>query len=369
MLGYAIANSASLRFTSSGSRAPLSFGYGLYKLYGLLTMVIIQSYFLAVLMCVVTMLCWGSWANTQKLASKKWAFQLFYWDYALGVLLLSLLLAFTMGSTGEQGRSFLKDLAQADGSALGSAFLGGVVFNLANLLIVVAINIAGMAVAFPIGIGLALVVGVVVNYVATPLGNPVYLFAGVGLVVLAIILDAIAYRKYSPGRSSTTRGIVISILGGILMGFFYRFVAASMVTDFAVPEAGRLTPYTASVVFAVGLLVSNFLWNSFFMYRPVSGERATYADYFTKGNTRLHLIGILGGVIWSLGMTFNIIASGQAGFAISYGLGQGATLIAALWGVFIWKEFGRAEGLRGTLAAMFLFYLAGLALIIIARLV
>jgi glucose uptake protein len=333
-------------------------------------MIIIQSYFVAVMLCVITMLCWGSWANTQKLASKKWAFQLFYWDYALGVLILSLLLAFTMGSGGEEGRSFLTDLMQADGRSIGSALLGGVVFNLANLLIVVAINIAGMAVAFPIGIGLALVIGVIVNYVATPLGHPVFLFLGVVLVVLAIVLDAVAYRKSSAGKSSsTTRGIVISILGGILMGFFYRFVAASMVSDFAVPEAGKLTPYTASVIFAVGLLLSNFVWNTFFMYRPVSGERATYSDYFRKGDTRLHLTGILGGIIWSLGMTFSIIASGQAGYAISYGLGQGATLIAALWGVFIWKEFGKAEGLKGILSAMFLLYLVGLALIIAARLI
>ena len=324
-------------------------------------MVVIQSYFVAVLMCVITMLCWGSWANTQKMASKKWTFQLFYWDYSLGVLILSLILAFTMGSTGDEGRSFLTDLGQADGKAIGSALLGGVVFNLANLLIVVAINIAGMAVAFPIGIGLALVIGVVVNYVATPLGNPLVLSIGVILVALAIVLDAFAYRKASRGKmSTTTKGIVISILGGILMGFFYRFVAASMVSDFAVPEAGKLTPYTASVIFAVGLLLSNFAWNTFFMYKPVSGEKATYS---------LHMIGILGGVIWSLGMTLNIIASGQAGFAISYGLGQGATLIAALWGVFIWKEFGKAEGLKGILTTMFMFYLAGLALIIIARLI
>lgn len=333
-------------------------------------MIVIQSYFIAVLMCVITMLCWGSWANTQKLASKKWAFQLFYWDYSLGVLILSLILAFTMGSVGDEGRSFLADLGQADGKAIGSALLGGAVFNIANLLIVVAINIAGMAVAFPIGIGLALVIGVVVNYVATPLGNPVILFAGVVLVVLAIILDAIAYRKHSGGgMSATTKGIVISILGGIMMGFFYRFVAASMASDFAAPEAGKLTPYTASVVFAVGLLLSNFVWNTFFMYKPISGERATYRDYFKKGDTKLHTIGILGGMIWSLGMTFNIIASGQAGFAISYGLGQGATLIAALWGVFIWKEFGKAEGLKGLLLAMFLFFLAGLGLIIAARVI
>ena len=333
-------------------------------------MVIIQSYFIAVLMCVITMLCWGSWANTQKMASKKWAFQLFYWDYSLGVLLLSLILAFTMGSSGEEGRGFLADLAQADGKAIGSALLGGAVFNIANLLIVVAINIAGMAVAFPIGIGLALVIGVVVNYVATPLGNPVVLFIGVSLVAVAILIDAIVYKKHSGGKvSGTTKGIVISILGGILMGFFYRFVAASMASDFAVPEAGKLTPYTASVIFALGLLISNFVWNTFFMYKPVSGEKVTYRDYIKKGDTKLHLIGILGGAIWSLGMTFNIIASEQAGFAISYGLGQGATLIAALWGVFIWKEFGKAEGLKGLLMAMFLFFLVGLGMIIAARLI
>ena len=333
-------------------------------------MIIIQSYFVAVLMCVITMLCWGSWANTQKMASKKWAFQLFYWDYSLGVLILALILAFTMGSSGEEGRGFLADLAQADNKAIGSALLGGAVFNIANLLIVVAINIAGMAVAFPIGIGLALVIGVVVNYVATPLGNPVILFIGVILVVLAILLDAVIYKKHSGGKASgTTKGILISILGGILMGFFYRFVAASMVTDFAAPEAGKLTPYTASVIFAVGLLLSNFVWNTFFMYRPVSGEKATYKDYIKKGDTKLHLIGILGGVIWSLGMTFSIIASEQAGYAISYGLGQGATLIAALWGVFIWKEFGKAEGLKGLLLAMFLFFLVGLGMIIASRLI
>jgi len=210
----------------------------------------------------------------------------------------------------------------------------------------------------------------VVNYVATPLGNPVVLFIGVSLVAVAILIDAIAYKKHSVGKvSGTTKGIVISILGGILMGFFYRFVAASMASDFAVPEAGKLTPYTASVIFALGLLISNFVWNTFFMYKPVSGEKVTYKDYIKKGDAKLHLIGILGGMIWSLGMTFSIIASEQAGYAISYGLGQGATLIAALWGVFIWKEFGKAEGLKGLLVAMFLFFLLGLGMIIAARLI
>ncbi|MFW6289722.1 MAG: GRP family sugar transporter [Mariniphaga sp.] len=331
-------------------------------------MVVIHSYGWAVLLAFITMLCWGSWANTQKLAQKHWPFQLFYWDYAIGVLLLALLLAFTAGSTGTEGRSFLTDLAQANGRSLFMAFLGGVIFNLANILLVTAIAIAGMAVAFPIGIGLALVLGVISNYVGNQVGNPTILFIGVALVVVAIVLDAKAYQKL-PGQGSvkTAKGIMVSLIAGFLMGFFYRFVAESMATDFVNPLEGKLTPYTASVVFAVGLLVSNFVWNSVFMYKPLAGEKVTYKDYFVKGDMKLHLIGILGGAIWSLGMTLNILAAEQAGFAISYGLGQGATLIAALWGVFIWKEFKGAKGVTGLLTAMFLLFVIGLGMIIVSR--
>jgi glucose uptake protein len=302
------------------------------------------------------------------MASKSWSFQLFYWDYAIGVFILSLVLAFTLGSYGHAGRGFIPDLSQASGSSIGSAILGGVVFNLANILLVVAIDLAGMAVAFPIGIGMALVIGVVTNYIAEPVGNPAVLAAGVLLITTAIIFDAVAYRKKSAGEGKTsTRGIIISIIAGILMGFFYRFVAASMIRDFSTPEIGKLTPYTASVIFAFGLLLSNFIWNTILMYRPLTGTIATYKEYFTLGNLRLHMIGIAGGVIWSLGMTFNIIASGQAGFAISYGLGQGATLIAALWGVFIWREFREVKKITLILTLMFILYILGLALIIAAR--
>lgn len=331
-------------------------------------MVVIHSYGWAVFLAFITMLCWGSWANTQKLAQKKWPFQLFYWDYAIGVLLLTLMLAFTAGSTGTGGRSFLADLAQADGKSLISAFLGGVVFNIANILLVAAIAIAGMSVAFPIGIGLALALGVIVNYISTPVGNPVVLFIGVAFVVLAIILSAMAYRKLPSQATTKTKGIVISLAAGVLMGFWYYFVAASMSENFINPAAGKLTPYTASVIMAMGLFVSNFVWNTIFMYKPITGEKVTYKDYFKKGDTRLHMIGILGGVIWGLGTVVNIIAAEQAGYAISYGLGQGATLVSALWGVFIWKEFKGAKGVNGLLTAMFLFFVMGLALIIVARL-
>jgi glucose uptake protein len=332
-------------------------------------MVIVQSYALAVFMCFITMLCWGSWANTQKLASKEWRFQLFYWDYSIGVLLLALALALTMGSFGDAGRHFIPDLKQAAGAAFISALLGGVIFNFSNILLVAAIDIAGMAVAFPVGVGLALVIGVVTNYIASPLGNPVLLFVGVAGVVVAIILSAMIYKRMpSTGQKSMSKGLILSILAGVSMGFFYRFVAASMAADMMNPEAGKFTPYTAVVVFSLGLFLSNFVWNSIVMAKPFTGPAVSYKDYFTKGNARLHLIGILGGAIWSLGMSFSIIAAGAASFAISYGLGQGATMVASFWGVFIWKEFKNAPaGTNKYITLMFLFFIIGLGLIIAAR--
>lgn len=332
-------------------------------------MLIVESYTVAVILLFITMICWGSWANTQKLATQAWPFQLFYWDYTLGIVLLSLVFGITIGSSGEEGRSFLEDLAQAGTVALGSAFLGGIVFNIANLLLVAAIDIAGMAVAFPVGIGLALVLGVLVNYVAAPVGDPVLLFVGVLMVTVAIVLDAIAYKRKSQKVSVSAKGLWISVIAGVLMGFFFRFVAASVATDFANPQAGLMTPYSAVFVFSIGIFLSNFLWNTFFMYRPLQGTRVTYREYFTKGNLKLHLIGLLGGAIWCIGMSFSLIASEQAGFAISYGLGQGATMIAAAWGVFIWKEFANApKGTNKLIYAMFACFFIGLACIIIARL-
>lgn len=332
-------------------------------------MFIPDSYGLAVALCIITMLCWGSWANTQKLASREWKFPLFYWDYTLGIVLLSLIFGLTLGSTGGGGRSFFTDLAQGSTTAYVSAFMGGVVFNIANLLIVAAIDVAGMAVAFPIGIGLALVLGVIVNYVATPVGNPVLLFLGVLLVVAAIVIDSIAYRRLSrEQRATPLKGILLSLAGGFLMGFFFRFVAAAVTADFIDPTPGLLTPYSAVFVFSIGIFLSNFLWNTFFMYRPISGEAVSYRDYFRRGNARLHLIGILGGIIWCVGMSFSMIASEQAGFAISYGLGQGATMVAAAWGVFVWKEFaGAPAGTNRLIGLMFLLFIVGLTVIILAR--
>ncbi len=328
----------------------------------------IGSYGIAVFMCIITMICWGSWANTQKLTTTP--FQLFYWDYGLGVLILSLLAALTLGSHGELGRSFMPDLLQAQGGNLGLALFSGVIFNLANLLLVAAIDIAGMSVAFPIAIGLALVLGVIINYLAQPLGNPQLLTIGVILVVFAMIFSANAYaRMNKSGEKGGKGGIIISLISGILMGLFFRFIAASMSSDFSNPEIGKLTPYTASVIFSLGIVISSLIFNTWMIKKPLRGKPLTGYSY-AKLSFGAHLVGILGGAIWAIGTLLSLLAADKAGFAISYGLGQGATMIAALWGVFVWKEFKNAPtGTNWRLTLMFLCYLCGLILIILSKVV
>ena len=331
-------------------------------------MYIVQSYPLAVFFCFITMLCWGSWGNTQKLAARTWRYELFYWDYVVGVLLFSLLMAFTLGSIGSEGRSFLADIAQADGRSLLSAFVGGVIFNAANLLLAAAIALTGLSVAFPVGIGIALVLGVAVNYMSAAKGDPFFIFTGVALIAAAIVMNGIAYKNArTESRSLTTKVIIISFAAGIIMAFFYRFVAASMdLSNFAAPASGKLTPYTAVAIFAAGVFLSNFLFDTLAMRHPAEGAPVKPSDYF-RGDLRTHLVGLLGGAIWCLGQSFSLIASEKAGAAISYGLGQGATLVSALWGILIWKEFEGAPRISVRLnTGMFIFFLIGLGLLIYA---
>jgi glucose uptake protein len=332
-------------------------------------MFITESYTLAVVFCFITMLCWGSWANTQKLVGTKWRFELFYWDYVIGILLLSLISAFTLGSLGSSGRSFIQDLQQADSNNMALAVFGGVVFNLANILLTAAIAGAGMAVAFPIGIGLALIIGVVLNYILSNKGDLNLLIIGVLLITTAIILNALAYKKHqgTTPNASVKKWIIIAIIAGILMSSFYPFIAAGMdLENFRTPAAGKMTPYTAFVMFAVGIFVSNLVFNTILIRRPIEGPSLSYSEYF-KGRPYYHFIGILGGCIWGTGNILNLIAAGQAGPAVSYGLGQGATLVAALWGILIWKEFkGSSSKVNVLIWAMFLCFILGIGFIIIA---
>jgi glucose uptake protein len=330
-------------------------------------MFIITQYPVAVVVCFLTMLCWGSWANTQKLATQSVPTTIFYRDYTYGILLLSLLLAFTLGSLGSAGRSFLTDFKQAETKNLLFALAGGFVFNIANILIVVGIELAGLSVAMPIGIGLALILGVVVNYISSPVGDVVLLSVGVFAIFLAVVFSALAYRsKGATDQSFNTRGIVVSLVGGFLMSFFFYFVVRAMATDFANPTSGLLTPYTALVMFAIGVLISTPLFLP--ILRRFASKPADDEIYYSDVSRRNHIIGMLGGIVWCLGMASSLLASGEAGYAISYGLGQGATIVAVLWGVFIWHEFKGAPAISSRyLVLMGICYVLGLVLVIAAK--
>ena len=309
------------------------------------------------------MIGWGSWANTQKLAGRtKWPFELYYWDYVIGLFLFSILFMFTAGSGGASGVGALENIRLATTASIWTAALSGVLFNVANILLVVAIDAAGMSIAFPVGIGLALIIGTVTSYIQQPKGNSTVLFLGVGFVLIAMILSALAYRRLPRSTSgSWAKGMLFAIIAGCLMGFFYPQLMRSISPDFNSRPivSGLLTPYTAMFFLSLGVLVSNIVVNTVFM--KAAGR--TYSEYFA-GTARLHSLGVLGGAIWMLALGLNVVASGLAGPAISYALGQGATLVAAIWGVLIWKEFRTApSGTMQLVWFMFAGYVIGLVLI------
>ncbi len=330
-------------------------------------MFIIESYSVAVVVSVITMLCWGSWPNTQKLTDPGWRFELFYWDYVWGIALSALLFGLTLGSSGASGNPVLTDLAQADSYSVLSALLGGVIFNAANILFVAAIALAGIAVAFPVAAGFGLVLGVLINYIARPVDNAALLLTGTALIVMAIVFSALSYRKLMQQQKITTKGLLFSLAAGLLFGFFYRFISAAMYTDFQFPESGRMGPYAAVICFAGGVLISNLLFNPIIMKKPIQGHSLTWSDY-RKGNMKNHLMGMLGGIIWGTGLVLSILSAGKAGFAISFGLGQGNAMVAAIWGVFVWKEFRNAPAKTSWfIFGMFFCYIAGLACIVFAK--
>jgi len=344
-------------------------------------MILPESYLPALLVMILSMVCWGSWANTYKLAGK-WRFELYYFDYAIGLLAMALLLAYTLGSFGFDGFTFTDDVMHAGKRQWLFGFLGGVVFNLANMLLMAAIAVAGLAVAFPVGIGIALLVGVILNFMIKPAGNPILLFGGCALVLGAIIVDAVAYRMFSlqkyealakagktPSlkRAVSLKGVLISVVCGLLMGSFFPLVAKAQET-----EVG-LGPYAVAVMFAAGVFLSTFVFNLFFMNLPVEGEPVEIRDYFL-GTPKQHLLGFLGGAIWCAGGVAAFVAAStpeQVGIgpAVSYAMGQGATLISALWGIIVWKEFRGADfRVKLLLAIMLVLFACGLALISIAPL-
>jgi glucose uptake protein len=312
----------------------------------------------ALLMMITSAICWGSWANTYK-GVKNYRFELFYWDYAIGIFLISLVLAFTMGSTGHDSSSFLNNVQSADTSNILWTMLGGAIFNLANLLLVAAIDMAGLAVALPVSIGIALVVGVVLSYILQPKGLALYLALGVACALIAVILDGKAFGSLGSGRSASRKSIMICVVSGVLMGLWNPFVA------YGATRGNPLTPYSSAVFLTFGALLSCFIWNLYFMKHPLAGEPVGFGGFF-RAPASGHLLGLFGGVIWGIGTVFNVVAGKSTSFAISYAIGQSAPMVGALWGIFAWKEFaGAGSRAKLYLGLMFVFYV--LAILLVAR--
>jgi len=314
---------------------------------------------LALFMMITSAICWGSWANTYK-GVKNYRFELFYWDYAIGIFLISLILGLTIGSTGHDASSLINNIHSADVDNIVSTMIGGVIFNLANLLLVAAIDMAGLAIAFPVSIGIALVVGVISSYIIQPKGDAPLLAAGVICALVAVILDGKAYGSLaSAGRSVSRKSIVVCVVSGVLMGLWAPFVTRSMT------RGNTLGPYAVAVFLTLGALLSCFVWNIYFMKHPLVGEPVNFSGFF-RGPASAHALGLLGGFIWGTGMVFNLVAAHFTGVAISYAIGQSAPMVAALWGVFAWKEFAGAPGkAKLYLFLMFVFY--GLGILLVAK--
>jgi glucose uptake protein len=318
-----------------------------------------STFAVALLMTILSTICWGSFANTFK-GTRNYRFELYYWDYALGIFLITLVLAFTMGSYAGGPKAFLANVHSADDVNLLYAALGGFIFNIANVLLIAGIEIVGLAVAFPISIGIALVEGVVLSYALQPRGSATLLGLGVLMAVVAVVLVGKAYGALRSGAKEVSRkGVVVCVVSGFLMGLFAPFVTRAMT------HGHTLTPYTTAVFLTFGAFVCCFFFNTMLMRRPIVGSPVAARDYF-RAPARNHALGLLGGAVWGIGTVFNFVAASLVGVAISYAIGQASPMVACLWGVFVWKEFRGANArAKGYLAAMVASYLA--ALVLIAR--
>jgi len=317
------------------------------------------NFTIALVMMIATAFCWGSWANTYK-GVKNFRFELFYWDYAIGIFVISLILALTMGNTGTDASNFWTNVRAADNSNIGYAMIAGAIFNLANLLLVAGIDIAGLSIAFPVSIGIALVVGVVLTYLREPKGSALMLGAGVLCAIVAVIMDGKAYGQLPvANRAISRKSITICVVSGVLMGLW------SPISTHAMRTGNSLGPYSLAVFFTLGALLSCFIWNVYFMKHPLVGEPVAFSGFF-NAPASAHLLGLLGGFIWGIGTVFSLVAGNSIGFAIAYAIGQSAPMVAALWGVFVWKEFaGANKTARAYLALMFAFY--AVAILLVAR--
>jgi glucose uptake protein len=339
-------------------------------------MILPQTHFAVLFLMILSLLCWGSWANTYKLAGK-WRYELFYFDFAAGVVIIAFIYAFTVGNLGYDGFSFVDDLMHAGKRQWLYGFMGGVIFNLGNMILMSAISVTGMAVAFLVGIGVATIAGTTLAYAASSTGNPALLFLGCVLIAAAVVAASLAYRFHavlkheelaragkaaSTRRPSSIKGIVLALVSGLLLGSFFPLVDKAREGDIG------LGPYAVAAVFAIGVFLSTFVFNVFLMNLPVEGEPLEVLDIF-KSTPKQHLLGLAGGALWCIGMVTSLAAASapaaaQVGTVAGYFLAHGFALLAALWGILLWREFKGSDVRVKTLAVLMLLLFAGGLLVI-----
>jgi glucose uptake protein len=333
-------------------------------------MFIPATFITALLMTILCTCCWGSFANTFKL-TKDYRFELYYWDFGLGIFVISLVYAFTLGSTDGGNFSFLSNLRQADNICLFYAALGGFIFNIANVLLIAGIEMVGLAIAFPLSIGIALVEGTVLSYLTHPQGNPELLGFGVLMALVAVIFIGMAYAARGIGSVVTSfKGTIVCVISGLLMGTFAPLITKAMQgrhpdASMLVP-IGALSPYTSAVFMTLGAFLCCFVFNPILMRKPLVGKPVSMSGYFAAPLS-YHAIGLFGGAIWGTGTVLNFVAGRFVGLPISYAIGQASPMIATLWGVLVWHEFrGAPTKSKRYLAGMFISYMLALALIALA---
>lgn len=318
---------------------------------------------LAFLMLFITMFCWSSWANALKKCGN-WRFEAFYWDFAWSIIFWTIVLSVILGgfsSSGWMPFQFINSLAHLSLSGVAWALFGGFVWGLGNILLVVAMTLAGMAVAFPLSLGLALVVGTFLAYITNPSAtqNPQFLFIGLIFVTLAVIANGLAY-KFKEAKSTQNknlkRGIVVSIICGLLISLFpFPF-------NYSFKEG--LNGYEGALFMTVGGGLATLLLLPILMRRPlVPKQKPIGFSEYRNAKKKWHIWGIFAGLIWSIGTVFNLVVASLPSFsvAIAYTLGQCAPMIAALWGIFVWKEFkGAPANSYRFLGLMFVLFILGI---------
>jgi len=320
-----------------------------------------QTFSSALLLIVISMLCWGSWPNFSK-AVPAWRIEYFYLDYIIGGVFTAIVLAATMGSSGWMGCDFIRRLHEAGTREMVSAFLGGLVWSFGNILMVNAIAIAGLAVAFPVTSALGIILGVGIGYLAQPIGNPGWLLAAVIVLTAAAFTNAAAYRNLgqSSGSKSKTKGIVLSLAAGVLVGIFPPLVGR------AISGPHALDSYNVSIFFTLGALLAALIALPILLAKPLVGTVGSARGYL-QGKPIWHLAGLIAGTVWCIGTVANFVSAGVVGVAVSWGIGNGAPVIGALWGIFLWKEFKNGGSKAKSLIALSMaLYLAGVVAVAIS---